>query len=58
VRERDSTAQLRLPLAEVTATIRALCDGTAAWADVAARHAPSAAVGAAASAAPPAVPSA
>ncbi len=58
MRERDSTAQVRLPLADVTATIRALCEGSAKWVDVAARHAPSAAVGAAASAAPPSVPSA
>jgi len=39
VRERDSTRQVRLPIADVPATIRALCEGSLSWAEVEAKAA-------------------
>ncbi|KAI8468120.1 MAG: hypothetical protein J3K34DRAFT_428181 [Monoraphidium minutum] len=38
VRERDSTTQIRVPVAEVAPVIRRLVDGAAAWAEVAAGY--------------------
>lgn len=38
MRERDSTAQVRLPLADVLPVVRALVGGETAWADVAAKY--------------------
>ena len=38
LRERDSTAQVRVPQAEVVAVVRRLVEGEAAWAEVAAKY--------------------
>jgi glycyl-tRNA synthetase len=37
LRERDSTRQVRLPLQDVPAIVRALCEGSASWEEVEAK---------------------